>query len=131
MGHTECTEPHCLYITTKYLLFYGPYRLYRASDPVQYNYTSSPNMDRTDYTEPQCLYNTFLPLRSLRSVKTLESLSTSKAKLLKPYCPYGFYRNLVPVRYKYTAILSMGLTAFTEPPCLYSTAKPLLLLWTA
>jgi hypothetical protein len=30
--------------------------LYRASVPVQYSYTSTPPMDRTAYTEPQCLY---------------------------------------------------------------------------
>ena len=35
---------------------YGPYSLYRASVLVQYSYTSTPPMDRTVCTEPQCLY---------------------------------------------------------------------------
>ena len=78
MGRTACTEPQCLYsiaITliplwsvrpvqslcacTVQLYIYspcGPYGLYRASVPVQYSYTSTPPMVRTDCTEPQCLY---------------------------------------------------------------------------
>ena len=35
---------------------YGPYGLYRTSVPVQYSYTSTPPMDRTACTEPQCQY---------------------------------------------------------------------------
>ena len=78
MGRTACTEPQCLYSTAipllplwtvrpvqslsackvqLYLYFpYGPYGLYRASVPVQYSYTSTPPMDSTACTEPQCLY---------------------------------------------------------------------------
>ena len=75
---TACTEPQCLYskaipllhlwavrpvqnlsaCTVQLYLYspYGPYGLYRASVPVQYSYTSTPPMDRTACTEPQCLY---------------------------------------------------------------------------
>ena len=78
MVRTACTEPQCLYSTAIPLhslwsvrpvqslsacrveLYpytpYGPYGLYRASVPVQYSYTSTPPMDRTACTEPQCLY---------------------------------------------------------------------------
>ena len=41
---------------------YGPYGLYRASVPVQYSYTSTPPMDRTACTEPQCLHKGALSL---------------------------------------------------------------------
>jgi len=44
---------------------YGPYGLYRASVPVQYSYTSTPHMDRTAFTEPQCLYSRAIPLLPL------------------------------------------------------------------
>jgi len=36
----------------------------------------------------------------------------------------------VPVQYSYTSTPPMGRTACTEPQCLYSTAIPLLPLWT-
>jgi len=77
MGRKACTQPQCLYSTAIPLLPllavrpvqslsacrvelypytpYGPYGLYRASVPVQYSYTSTPPMDRTACTEPQCL----------------------------------------------------------------------------
>jgi hypothetical protein len=38
MGRTACTEPQCLYKGAHYLYLYppyGPYGLYRASEPVQ------------------------------------------------------------------------------------------------
>jgi len=41
---------------------YGPYDLCRASMRVQYSYTSTPPMDRTACTEPQCLYSRTIPL---------------------------------------------------------------------
>ena len=78
MGRTACTESQCLYSTAIPLLPlwavwpvqslsactvqlylyspYGPYGLYIASVPVQYRYTSTPPMDHTACTEPQCLY---------------------------------------------------------------------------
>ena len=78
MGRTDCKELQCLYsraITllpvlavrpvqslsacTVQLYLYSPYRsysLYRASVPVQYNYTSTPPNGRATCTEPQCLY---------------------------------------------------------------------------
>jgi len=84
MGRTASTDPNCLYSTAIPLLPlwavrpvqslsacrvylylyspYGPYGLYRASLPVQYSYTSTPPMDRTAFTEPQCLYSTAIPL---------------------------------------------------------------------
>ena len=84
MGRTACTEPQCLYstaiplptlwavqpvqslsaCTVQLYLYspYGPYGLYRASVPVQYSYTSTPHMDRTACTDPQCLYNDALYL---------------------------------------------------------------------
>ena len=54
---------------------YGPYGLYRASVPVQYSYTSTPPMDRTACTEPQCLYSTAIPLLPLWAVRPVQSLS--------------------------------------------------------
>ena len=54
---------------------YGPYGLYRASVPVQYSYTSTPSMDRTPCTEPQCLYSTAIPLLPLWAVRHVQSLS--------------------------------------------------------
>jgi len=78
MGRTDCSEPQCLYSTaipllplwavrtvqslsacTVQLYLYspcGPYGLYRALVPVQYSYTSTPPVGRTDCSEPQCLY---------------------------------------------------------------------------
>jgi hypothetical protein len=43
---------------------------------------------------------------------------------------YGLYRASVPVQYSYTSTPPVGRTACTEPQCLYSTAIPLLPLWT-
>ena len=125
MDRTPCTEPQCLYSTAIPLLPlwavrtvqslsactvqlylyspYGPYGLYRASVPVQYSYTSTPPMDRTACTEPQCLYSTAIPL--------LPS---------------------VPVQYSYTSTPHSACTVqlyLYAPQCLYSTAIPLLPLW--
>ena len=44
---------------------YRSYRLYRASVPVEYSYTSTPPMGSTVFTEPQCLYSTAIPLLPL------------------------------------------------------------------
>jgi len=128
MGRTVCTEPQCLYSTAIPLLLlwivrpvhtlsdstvepylyspYGPYGLYRTSVPVRYSYTSTPPIDRTVCTDPQCLYSTAIPL--------------------PPYGPYGLYRASVPVQYSYTSTPPMGRTACTDPQCLYSTAILLL-----
>ena len=54
---------------------YGLYGLYRASVPVHYSYTSSPPMDRTACTEPQCLYSIAIPLLTLWAVRPVHSLS--------------------------------------------------------
>jgi len=110
---------------------YGPYGLYRASVSVQYSYTSTPTMDRTACTEPQCLYSRAKPLLPLWVVWPLQSLSacTVELYLYSPYGPYGLYSASVPVQYSYTSTPPMGRTACTEPQCLYSTAIPLLPLW--
>jgi len=54
---------------------YGPYSLYRASVPVHYSYTSTPPMGRTAFTEPQCLYNTAIPVLPFWAVRPVKSLS--------------------------------------------------------
>ena len=66
---------------------YGLYSLYRASVPVQYSYTSTPPMDRTPCTDPQCLYST--------------------AIRLLPYGPYSLYRH---TRHIHTHNLQCALT---------------------
>jgi len=149
-----CTEPQCLYsiaipllpllavrpiqslsaCTVQLYLYspHGPYGLYRASMPVQYSYTSTPPIGRTACTEPQCLYSTAIPLLPLWAVRPVQSLSACKVQLYlySPYGLYGLYRASMPVQYSYTSTPTMGRTAFTEPLCLYSTAIPLLPLWT-
>ena len=132
MGRTACTEPQCLYSTAIPLLPlwtvrpvhslssctvqlypyspYGPYDLYRASVPVQYSYTSTPPMDYTACTEPQCLYSRAVPLLPLWPVRPVQRLSAC--------------------RLSYTSTPPMGRTTCTEPQCLYNTAIPLLPLWT-
>jgi len=79
---------------------YGPYGLYRASEPVQYSYTSTPPMDRTACTEPQCLYSTAIPLLPLWTVLSVQSLSacTVQLHLYSPYGPYCLYRASVLVQ---------------------------------
>ena len=99
MGRTGSTEPKYLYstaiplhplwavrsvqslsaCTVQLYLYtpYGPYGLYRASVPVQYSYTSTPPMDRTAFTEPQCLYSTTITLLPLQAVRPVQSLSAS------------------------------------------------------
>ena len=147
-----CTEPQCLYSTSKSLLPlwavrpvqslsactvelyiyspYEPYGLYRASLPVQYSYTPTPPMGRTVCTELQCLYSTAITLLPLWAVRPVQSLSacTVQLYLYSPYGPYGLYRASVPVQYSYNSTTPLGRTACTEPLCLYSTAIPLLSL---
>jgi len=103
MGRTVCTEPQCLYSTAIPLFplwtvrplqslsactvelylysHYGPYGLYRASVPVQYSYTSTPPMDRTAFTEPQCLYSRAIPLLPLWAVWPVQTLSACTVEL--------------------------------------------------
>ena len=92
--------------------------------PVQYSYTSTPRMGRTACTEPQCLYNTAIPLLPLWAVRPVQSLSacTVELYLYSPYGPYGLYRASVPVQYSYTSAPPMDRTACTEPQCLYKDA---------
>jgi len=79
---------------------YGPYGLYRASVPVQYSYTPTPPMDRTDCTEPQCLYSTAIPLLPLWAVRPVHSLSACTVQLyLYSACgSYGLYRASMSVQ---------------------------------
>ena len=122
MDRTACTEPQCLYSTaitllplssvqsvhslsacTVELYFYSPYRpydLYRASLPVQYSYNSTPPIVRRDFTEPQCLYSTAIPLLPLWAVQSVHSLSacTVQLYLYSPYWLYGLYIASVPVQ---------------------------------
>jgi len=103
-----------------------------------FTYTSTPPMDRTACTEPQCLYNGALYLYLY---------------LYYPYGPYGLYRASVPVQrctltllipllplwavqpvqslsgcttvhfnFTYTSTPTMGRTACTEPQCLHKCA---------
>jgi len=111
-------------------------------------------MRRTTCTGPRCLYSRAIPLLPLLAVRPVQSLSTCTVELYlysppwavrpvqslsactvelylnSPYGPYGLYRASVPVQYSYTSTPPMGRTACTEPQCLYSTAIPLLPLWT-
>jgi len=122
MGRTVCTEPQCLYSRAIPLL---------PSVPVQYSYTSTPPMDRTACSEPQSLYSRaklLLPLWTVRPVQSL-SACTVELYLYSPYGPYGLYTVSVPVQYSYTSTPPMDRTAYTEPQCLYSRARPQLPLW--
>jgi len=93
IGRTACTEPQCVYNDTLYLYLYlyspyRPYGLYRTSMPVQtvhfnFTYTSTPPIDRTACTEPQCLYIGALYLYLY---------------LYSPYGPYSLYRASVCVQ---------------------------------
>ena len=97
MSRTACSEPQCLYsiaipllplwavqpvqslstCTVELYLYspYGPYGLYRASVPVQYSYTSTPPIGRTNCTEPQCLHSIAIPLLPIWAVRPVQSLS--------------------------------------------------------
>ena len=100
--------------------------------PVQYSYTSTPPMDHTACTQPQCLYSisiTLLPLWAVRLVQCL-SACTVQLYLYSPYGPYGLYRASVPVQYSYTSTPPMGRTVCTEPQCLYKGDLYLCLLFT-
>jgi len=110
---------------------YGTYGLSRASVPVEYSYTSTPSMDCTACTEPQCLYSIAIPLLPLWAVRPVQSLSacTVELYLSSVYGLYSLYRASVPVQYSYNSTPPMGRTPCTEPQCLYSTAIPLLPLW--
>ena len=66
---------------------------------------------------------------AVRSVQSL-SACTVQLHLHSPYGPYGLYRASLLVQYSYTSTPPIGRTACTEPQCLYSTAIPLLPLWT-
>jgi len=154
MDHTACTELQCLYCTAISLLplwairpvqsfsackvhlylysLYVPYRLYTASVPVQYGYNSTPTVGHMAFIQPQCLYNTAIPLLSLLAIWPVESVSacTVQLYLYSPYGPYGLFRDSVPVQYSYTSTPPIGHTACTEPQSLYSTFIPLLPLLT-
>jgi hypothetical protein len=117
---TACKDPQCLYKGALYLYLYlyspyDPYGLYRAPVPVQ-----------------GCTLPLPLPLLPVWTVRPVQSLSacTVELYLYSPYGPYGLYRASVPVQYSYTSTTPLGRTACTDSQCLYSTAIPLLPLWT-
>ena len=97
--------------------------------PVQYSYTSTPPMDHTDCTQPQCLYSAAITLLPLRTVRPVQSLSACRVQLYlyTPYGPYSLYRASVAVQYSYTsspllAVLSVqSLSACTVQLYLYYT----------
>ena len=74
--------------------------------PVQYSYTSTPPIGRTECTGPQCLYSTAIPLLPLWAVRPVRKLSACTVQLYL-YC-------------------LMGRTACKQPQCLYNTSIPLL-----
>jgi len=109
-------------------------------------------MGRTASAEPQCLYNTAIPLFPLgpyglcrASVPVQYSYTSIPTSAVRPvqtlsdcivhlylystYGPYGLYRPSMPVEYSYTSTPPMGRTAFREHQCLYSTDIPLIPLW--
>ena len=100
----------------------------------EYSYTSTPPMDLTACTEPQCLYSTAIPLLPSVPVQysyTSTPLSACTVQLYL-YSPQYLYSTAipilpsVPVQYSYTSTPPMGCTACTVPQCLYSTSIPLL-----
>ena len=100
-------------------------------------------MDRTEYTQPQCLYSTAIPLLPLWTVRPVQSLSACTVQIYlyspmdrtactEPQCLYStdipllplwtvHYRASVPVQYSYTSTPPLDRTACTEPQCLCST----------
>jgi len=90
-----------------------PLQSLSACTTVHFNftYTSTPPMDRTASTEPQCLYNGALYLYLY---------------LYSPYGPYGLYRSSVPLqRCSLSLAISLppiGLRACTKPQCWYKDA---------
>jgi len=154
MGSTAFNHPQCLYsaaitlfplweVKTVHILSactgqlyfytpYGQYGLYTASVPVQYSYTSAPPMGITACTHLQCLYSTAITLVPLLAVRPVHTLSacTVQLYLYSPYGPYCLYTPSVSVQYSYNSTPPMGSTVFKHPQCLYSTASPLLPLWT-
>jgi len=153
MGCSACTEPQHLYSTAILLLPlravrpvqsisacrvqiyhhspYGPYGVYRTSEPVQYSYTSTPPMGRTAFTEPQGLYSTAIPPLPLWAVRPIQNFRACTVQLYlhSPYGQYGLYRASVLVQYSKNSTPPMGRIACTEPQCLYSTAITLQRLW--
>jgi len=122
-----------------------PVQCFNACTSVHFNftYTSTPSMDRTACTEPQCLYNGALQLYLY---------------LYSPYGPYGLCRASVPVQrytlhlpippiplwtvrpvqslsacttvhfnFTYTSTPPVDRTASTEPQCLYNRVLQLYL----
>jgi len=98
--------------------------------PVQYSCNSTPLINRTASTEPQCLYSTAIPLLPLLAVQPLQSLSacTVELYLYSHYWQYGLCRTSVSVQYSYTSTTPISRRACTEPQYLYSTAIHLLAL---
>jgi len=116
MGRSACTEPQCLYngapltlpIPLLPLSAFQPVQSLSACTTVQFTftYTSTPPMDRTVCTEPQCLYNSAplpIPLLPLWTIRPVQSLSACTRVhlylyLYSPYGPFSLYRASVPVQ---------------------------------
>ena len=62
-------------------------------------------MDRTAFTEPQCLYSTSIPLLPLWAIRPVQSLSACRVQLYLylPNGPYGLYSASVSVQYIYNS----------------------------
>ena len=145
MGRTACIEPQCLYSTSIPLLplwavrpvqslsacrvqlhFYSPYRpygLYRTSMPVQYICTSTPPIGRTAYTDPQCLYNTAIPLLPLWAVQPVQSLNARTVQLYL-YSPQCLYSTSIPLPPLWAVQPVQSLSACTVHLYLYSPYGP-------
>ena len=78
--------------------------------PVQYIYTSTPPIGRTDCREPQCI-------------------GSIAIKILL-YGPSGLYSASVPVQCSYNSAPPIDIGDSTEPQYLYRIAVLLLPLWT-
>jgi len=110
---------------------YGTYSFYRLPVLVLYSYKSTPSMGRNVWKQPQCLYNTFIPLLTLWTVRPVQNFCacTVDIYLYSLFGQYIFYTVSVTVQYNYTSNPHKCRTAFTGLLCPYSTAIPLLPVW--
>ena len=110
MGRRDCTEPQCLFKNALQLYLYlhppyGPYSLYRTSEPVQ-SYTFTLPLSLLPYW-PYSLYRASVPVQRCTLPLPMPLL---------PYGPYCLYRASVPVQ-RCTLILPLPLrTLWTVQP---------------
>jgi hypothetical protein len=116
MGRTACTEPQCLYKGALYLYLtvelyvyspYGPYGLYRASVPVQ-GCTLPLPYSRAIPLLPLSRAIPLLPLWAVRPVQNLSACT-------RVHFTFTLQESYMPTP-------PLGLTASTEPQCLYKVA---------